>query len=526
MRRSGFTLIELLVSVTLLVLTMSIALFAAIGVNSTIAKTDNRSLVAEASRSVADAIRRNVFNAPVGATTVISKTGGGPVYAAATLSMNGDQVGRTCTVIGSGYVNTSGEYLLEPINDTPDIKYGIILKLFKLSADAVCPTTTDEVSADGYYQTKLTDDEVEAVKMSFSINSVGSKQQLRYDLQLKSLRSSGGLTTEGRNPSVALQSSVPIGLVETPPVPLTITTGLSQIQESIYYKLPLSAMGFNGSLSDLVWTAEFSKDTPSSPNNIIPSNYKDNLDSACGLAVKNSYVSHSPGSPTDSIDFKTEKIGDQWYLTGFLGRIASNGAVNLTPRAKLTVTDAKGNKASRDYILNVIRNDIRPVVLTSSTLPEATIGQSYQIDGEINNAPKVGGLPYKYTLPILQAIGATNGNGPNPDPLNTSSWGCDYRWSYELPNGSTTYDQVAAGAPKGLQIQQAAERSGRFLICYVGSCELPVRQIIACKHEEAKTYTFTIRVFATSGTANADNLVERKTFTLKVNDNPSYTCPF
>lgn len=64
-KQSGFTLMELLIAVTLMVLAITITLFATIGTNSLIERTEQRALIVQGTRETADSLRRGLAQTSV-----------------------------------------------------------------------------------------------------------------------------------------------------------------------------------------------------------------------------------------------------------------------------------------------------------------------------------------------------------------------------------------------------------------------------------------------------------------------------
>src|SRR3989344_403598 len=103
----GFTLIELIISVALLIVALSIALFAVIGSTGLIAKTDARGAVSEGGRSVGDMIRRTVDNAPIGAVIMVDSESNGVNEAIRVKAFSTLKSSVACTTIGRAVVATS-----------------------------------------------------------------------------------------------------------------------------------------------------------------------------------------------------------------------------------------------------------------------------------------------------------------------------------------------------------------------------------------------------------------------------------
>ena len=228
MKRS-FTLIELIVSVALLLVALSIALFAVVGTNGMIQKADARSSISESTRGVGEAIRRTVANAPVGAVSLLPDS----VNAAAiqVKAFSDLQSGNTCTVIGRANINpdptASGEekYTIAT-NGTV-----IALLIYVLDEGGQCNSTKL------IYQNRLTNAQAVVKAAQFSTQNIAcseeasgfgttciTKQLLRYSLTLEMAQKGSGGTSEARKPTLTVQEGLSIGLVNEATTTLKIDT--------------------------------------------------------------------------------------------------------------------------------------------------------------------------------------------------------------------------------------------------------------------------------------------------------------
>ena len=226
--RRAFTLIELVVSVALLLVAISIALFAVVGTNGMIQKADARSSISESTRSVGDEIRRAVDNAPVGGISLLPD----PVdqitpTAIQIKTFSSLQSGNTCTIIGRATASTgpSGEekYIIS--------KEGTVIAVLIYSVDSggLCP----QLSTDPVYQNRLTNTQAVVKDAQFSLQNIPctvvtatciTKQLLRYSLTLEMAQKGSGGTSEARKPTLTIQEGLSIGLVNEAITVLKIDT--------------------------------------------------------------------------------------------------------------------------------------------------------------------------------------------------------------------------------------------------------------------------------------------------------------
>lgn len=223
--KRSFTLIELVISVALLLIAISIALFAVVGTNGMIQKADARSSISESTRGVGEAIRRTVANAPVGAISLLpDSTNAAAIQVKAFSDL---QSGNTCTVIGRAQVNpdptASGEEKYT-IATTGTI---IALLIYNVDSGGLCPTTSP------IYQNRLTNTQAVVKDAQFTLQNIPcalvtatciTKQLLRYSLTLEMAQKGSGGTSEARKPTLTIQEGLAIGLVNEATTVLKIDT--------------------------------------------------------------------------------------------------------------------------------------------------------------------------------------------------------------------------------------------------------------------------------------------------------------
>lgn len=393
-RTRAFTLIELIVSVALLLVALSIALFAVVGTNGMIQKADARSSISESTRGVGEAIRRTVANAPVGAVIPLTPNTGGTTFAAIQVKAFSDlQSGNTCTVIGRATATT---------DSTGEEKYTIdkdgtviAILIYNVDSGGLCPTTSP------IYQNRLTNVQAVVKAAQFAVKSVGcttitpscvTKQLLRYSLTLEAAQKGNGGTSEARKPTLTIQEGLPIGLVNEATVVLKIeTTSLPDANARGQYTASVIASG--GMPPYKLWS-------------IINGSWS---------------PGPSPGGQGFSIDSNTGVI-----TAGSLNSQAAGQTYNFT----VQVTDSNNPADSTTRALSIKVLDNLIVITSTTPLPVATEGSNYNVQLaatiKLNNgncgsciwsiAP--GGLPAGMTF---DSIGKISGN-PNPGTAANSPY--------------------------------------------------------------------------------------------------------
>ncbi|MEK7201951.1 MAG: putative Ig domain-containing protein [Patescibacteria group bacterium] len=333
-RTRAFTLIELIVSVALLLVALSIALFAVVGTNGMIQKADARSSISESTRGVGEAIRRTVANAPVGAVTPIIPNDGGTTFAAIQVKAFSDlQSGNTCTVIGRAIATTdsTGEekYTINKVGTV------IAILIYNVDSGGLCPTTSP------IYQNRLTNVQAVVKAAQFAVKSVGcttitsscvTKQLLRYSLTLEAAQKGSGGTSEARKPTLTIQEGLPIGLVNEATVVFKIETTTLPNAHAGTPPYATSVV-VSGGMPPYTWAIT----SGSLPNGLA-------------LSTTTGVITGTPNPPT---------AGHTYNFT-------------------VTVTDSATpiiGTASQPLSIFVIDDQI--VITTTTPLPDATVGVSY-----------------------------------------------------------------------------------------------------------------------------------------------------
>lgn len=246
-KRRGFTLIELIVSVTLLIIAISIALFATVGVGGLIQKTDARGVVSESARSVSDEIRSIVGDVPVGAVSLLEPNADGKTFAAIRVkAFSSTPSNNICTVVGRSIVSLEGGEEQYTINKSGTV---VALKIYSVDAGGLCPLVTSKP----YYQNRLIDTQSIAKDLSFYLQNIPcqtqtascvTKQLLRFAVTVELSQKTAGTVAETRQPTVTLQDGLPIGLVNESSAALNIdTTALAAGTTGTAYTDTVTASG-------------------------------------------------------------------------------------------------------------------------------------------------------------------------------------------------------------------------------------------------------------------------------------------
>lgn len=214
-QKLGFTLIELIVSVALFLVAITIALLATVGTNGLVVRTDARSVIAEGGRVINDVLRRTVVNAPVGSVALLDKYSTNANYAGVQVKTYAwDQSQNVCQVVGRAVATTADNketFTLDPAGTA------MAVWIYPLDSGLHCPSLTTPT----LYQNRLTDKEAvvrdfQAQFITVNCNGVAgctTKQQLRYKFSLEVATASRGQSAETKRPSIEVDSSIPIGLI-------------------------------------------------------------------------------------------------------------------------------------------------------------------------------------------------------------------------------------------------------------------------------------------------------------------------
>ena len=337
-RLAGFTLIELIISVALLIVAISIALFAVVGTNGMIQKADARSSISESTRGVGEAIRRVVNNAPVGSVSLLPDSGN--AAAIRVKSFSDLQSGNTCTVIGRANATTgpSGEEKYT-VATTGTV---IAVLIYNVDSGGLCP----ELLTDPIYQNRLTNAQAVVKDAQFSIQNIAcsdkatgygttciTKQLLRYSLTLEMAQKGSGGTSEARKPTLTIQEGLSIGLVNEAITVLKIDT-TDPLPDAHAGTPPyIASVIVSGGMPTYTWTIS----SGSLPNGLV-------------LAPTSGVINGTPNPPTAGKTFSF----------------------------RVQVTDSASpinNIAFKDLTIFVIDDQI--AITTATPLPDATVGVNY-----------------------------------------------------------------------------------------------------------------------------------------------------
>lgn len=214
MRQRAFTLIELLVSMTLLIMAITIALFAVIGTNGLIARTDARSSLAESARSIADELRRISANTKVEEVQILATNGQN--IALQVKTYGGQEQQNICQVIGRAVATTTnGEEKYTLDTNGPLIAEWI----YRLNSAGVCEQSPTDVVL---YQGRLTNGQIAVKSFLLSSNNLANPctgvcatvKQVRFALNVETTQTLSGTSanSEAAHPSLGLIGSLPVGL--------------------------------------------------------------------------------------------------------------------------------------------------------------------------------------------------------------------------------------------------------------------------------------------------------------------------
>lgn len=334
--KKGFTLIEILVSMTILVLTISIALFATIGSSGLIQRADSRSSITESGRTISDTIRQVVSNAAVGTVALPTTDDNGTATTMLAKTYASDKSQNVCHVIGRAQKNeVSGKTTFTHNTEGTYIAYWIV----PLGDSLECPDNYDSTSV--IFQNQLTSDKTNVTELKFSVGDytcmtisptcTGVKQELRYSYTIELSDKIVGQAQAAQQSSIQTVSSVPIGLVNQTTQMLTIDTK---------------------SMPDTFWGDFYSQPVV-----------------ATGGVPPYTWEKISVDSPPPGLLFTNKGL--------FYGQV-SYTSVTL-PRAytfTVRVTDKKGDSATRQLTINVTKTSLD---IFNSTLPvgEAGTGKNY-----------------------------------------------------------------------------------------------------------------------------------------------------
>jgi type II secretory pathway pseudopilin PulG len=213
-RQRAFTLIELLVSMTLLIMAITIALFAVIGTNGLIARTDARSSLAESARSIADELRRITANTKLEEVQILAASGQN--IALQVKTYGGQEQQNICQVIGRAVATTTNGEEKYTLDATGPL---LAEWIYRLNAANVCEQSPTDVVL---YQGRLTNSQIVVKTFLLSANDVADPckaecltvKQIRFSLNVETTQTLSGTSagSEAAHPSLGLIGSLPVGL--------------------------------------------------------------------------------------------------------------------------------------------------------------------------------------------------------------------------------------------------------------------------------------------------------------------------
>lgn len=249
--KKGFTLIEILVSMTILVLTISIALFATIGSNGLIQKADTRSAITESGRTINDTLQTMVVNLAVGTVGFLGSANGSSTYNGIYVkSYSASQTVNVCQAVGraTATTNSNGNTTYAFDSNGTALAYWVM----PINSNLLCPTT-DLYPTISTFQNQLTSSKTRITDAQFYLTNFAcqagascnnSRQGLRYSYTLELIDKSVGLSKASQQASVQTTSTIPIGLINQAITPLNIDTlTLADGTTGVLYSQTVQATG-------------------------------------------------------------------------------------------------------------------------------------------------------------------------------------------------------------------------------------------------------------------------------------------
>lgn len=230
---AAFTLVELLIATVLLLLAISIALFATLGSNSTIQRTEVRSHLLEGTRETGNALKLAITTARVADAAIISSAtypnpandlGASFTKVAAALDTPGiavevrqfgaTQADNICYVIGRADIRLGGGN--EPYFYLSPTGTSVVAVIFPSNEAGACQYSTV------LYRGRLTSDKLVAKDFEIMLRKIDytcgavenacSIGQLRYRLNLETSTALGREKRATQPVSIETVSSLPIGV--------------------------------------------------------------------------------------------------------------------------------------------------------------------------------------------------------------------------------------------------------------------------------------------------------------------------
>jgi len=473
MRKPAFTLIELIISVALLIVAISIALFATVGVNGLIQRSEARGVISEAGRTTSDEIRRVVNNAPVGGvapvgpyTTMIN---GVPVpdgtYAGIqVVDFSSAQSSSACTVIGRAIVSSTpgGEeqYSIDPTGTL------VAVMIYTITGGTGrCP---DMNISTPIYQNRLTNNQSIVKDMRFYLQTIPcqpvvapsciSKQLLRYAMTVELVQKVTGNTSEAKKPTLTLQDGLPIGLVNEATSSLSIDS--STLAGGTVGSAYSDSVIVSGGLPSYTW----SLNTGSTP-----------LPPGLTLQGTTGVISGTPttaGTYTPTIKVVDSASGS---VTKPISITIANAPVALTIATTSLPGGTVGTAYSQSvtasggvtpYTWTLLSGTLPPTLTLTSGTPSATISGTPTTANTYNFTVKVtdsAASPASATqaLSIVIAAGGSPLTITTPSSLPNAVPNCAYSQTLTASGGTPGYTwSVVSGFPIWLSLSTGGVLSG------------------------------------------------------------------
>jgi type II secretory pathway pseudopilin PulG len=206
MKKPSFTLIELLISITILILTISIALISTIGSNSIIFRTDSRSAITDSGRTVNEVIRTSVKNASYASVSVEDS---GKLLVAGAVDQKQNKV--VCHFVGRAEPN--GSVFSYNMNGKLIVYWLAEIQLTGTTPNCGSIIQNGQLGSVALFQNQIISSKTEATDLSFYYADDGKAVgELRYKYTLRLKDAQAGLSAQTQRSVLQYATTLPIGL--------------------------------------------------------------------------------------------------------------------------------------------------------------------------------------------------------------------------------------------------------------------------------------------------------------------------
>lgn len=233
--RAGFTLIELVVAVALLLLALTVALFATVGTKGLLQRTESRAVVAESSRTIIEAMRQLTATASAAQVQLLTDPAVSPILPETprigfqVKFFSDAQHQNVCQVIGRASITPSGSEESFTLSASGS---AMAVWIYRLNPGGACELNLTY----RLYQARLSDAETTVKTFLVSLEDFPQQvanpplvppvpsvtiKQLRYQLRVELTKALSGGAPEARQPSVETVSGFDLstGIDIVTPVP-------------------------------------------------------------------------------------------------------------------------------------------------------------------------------------------------------------------------------------------------------------------------------------------------------------------